>query len=123
MRTLSVLWLGLILGGFAQAQGSLQFNQALLLESSASSCSSCWTVPAGKVWKITSASGNSSNTVRIWLNSKELGFLGNHAASYAGFDAHLIFPLWLPAGSTLGYSNLGSPRNAAFWGLEFNVLP
>jgi len=29
----------------------------------------------------------------------------------------------LPAGSTLGFSNLGSNRNAAFWGIEFNVLP
>jgi hypothetical protein len=117
---LIVVWIGF---GLAHAQGSLQFNQALLLESSASSCTSCWTVPAGKVWKLTSASGNSSNSVRLWLNNKELGIIANHAAGYAGFDVHLMFPLWLPAGSTLGFSNSGSNRNAAFWGIEFNVLP
>ncbi len=117
---LIAVWIGF---GLAHAQGSLQFNQALLLESSASSCTSCWTVPAGKVWKLTSASGNSGTAVRLWLNNKELGFIANQACQGLGFDVHLIFPLWLPAGSTLGFSNLGSNRNAAFWGIEFNVLP
>lgn len=108
--------------GGAIAQGTLQFNQALLLESSASNCQTCWTVPAGKVWKLTSASGNTGNGVNIWINNKGLGLITSYA-SQTGFVYHNVFPLWLPAGSTLGYSNLGSNSNAAFWGIEFNVVP
>ena len=121
MKTLFVFLWGLMLGGIVQAQGSLQFNQALLLESSASSCTSCWTVPAGKVWKITGISGNSGNNVALVLNGKELGFISRSTGSALYFLQ--VFPIWLPSGSTLGYSNLGSNRNAAFWGIEFNVVP
>jgi len=47
--------------GFLSAQGTLQFNQALLLDNS----NSPYTVPAGKVWKITQ---NSYGT-RYFLSS------------------------------------------------------
>ena len=117
---LIAVWIGF---GLAHAQGSLQFNQALLLESSASSCTSCWTVPAGKVWKITGISGNSSNAVPLYINGKELGFISPYSSSSLNFNYLTVFPIWLPAGSTLGFSNSGSNRNAAFWGIEFNVLP
>jgi hypothetical protein len=123
MKTLFVILWGLMLGGIVQAQGSMQFNQALLLESSASSCTGCWTVPAGKVWKITGISGNSSNAVPLYINGKELGFISPYSSNSLNFNYLTVFPIWLPAGSILGFSNLGSNRNAAFWGIEFNVVP
>lgn len=114
----------------ANAQGSLQFNQALLVSSQNQDiCNTCWTVPANKVWKITGFSTNSNNIGSISINGLEGGYLlgrsfSNSSSSYATGRWHEpVFPIWLPAGSTLGFQNIGSNRNIHFYGIEFNLIP
>lgn len=112
------------------AQGSLQFNQALLVSSqNLANCNTCWTVPANKVWKITGFSTNSNDVASLMLNGLEGGYLygqsfSNSSISYAYGRWHMpTFPMWLPAGSTLGFLGLGPNRNIHFYGIEFNLIP
>lgn len=111
------------------AQGNLQFNQVLLLESSTSSCTACWVVPAGKVWKVEMASSNSDNMVALYLNNKEVGnwtgrFYTNTSSAWWGmrYD-NMKMPFWLGAGHVLGYAGLGSSKNISFSVIEFNIVP
>lgn len=109
--------------GVAMAQGTLQFNQARLLEGSQGNCPTCWTVPAGKVWKIGSVTCNSGNTIYYVVNNRQLGFLAG--LGYAGADPRYInpFPMWLPAGATFGYNGMSNNQAITFFALEFNVIP
>lgn len=53
MKTYSILLVFLVaFCGAAMTQGTLQFNQARLLEGSQGNCPTCWTVPAGKFGKL-----------------------------------------------------------------------
>ncbi len=122
MKLLSLFLLAFCLSVMASAQGSLQFNKAVLLEAHQSDCASCWTVPAGKVWKVTSMSTNSSNLASIHVNGYTLGFL-SRSTTQSESRWVIEFPLWLPAAATMGYTNLGSNRNITFFALEFNVVP
>lgn len=130
MRKLLILLLfGLSLQGLKAQGANLKYNQALLLTSQASGCSTCWTVPSGRVWKITGVSTNSNTLTSIHLNGLSLGFLiGSVFSSSSGTFleaayADQVFPIWLPAGSTLGYGSIGSNRNIAFYGIEFLEIP
>ncbi len=118
------------LGLSLRAQGSLQFNQALVMSSqNQTNCSTCWTVPANKVWKITGFTSNSNDVASMVINGLEGGYLwgqaySNSSISYAYARWHVpTFPIWLPAGSTLGFLGLGPNRNILFYGIEFNVIP
>ena len=119
-----------------QAQGSLQFNQVILLNSSS-------TVPTGKVWKLESAI-NGSNPNPSLCNSCNIGIqdcamsiiinnthicvskfheniigtsLANSAAASESAYNPTNFPIWLPAGTTI---DLG--KNAVFISiLEFTA--
>ncbi len=131
MKKILMLCFGVLSVGLMslKAQGTLQFNQVLLLENSTTSCTACWTVPAGKVWKVEMASSNSENLVSLWLNNKEVGtwssrFYTNTSSSWWGmrYD-NMKMPFWLGAGHVLGFSNLGSSRNISFSVIEFNVVP
>jgi basic membrane lipoprotein Med (substrate-binding protein (PBP1-ABC) superfamily) len=111
-----------------KAQGTLQFNQVLTLESSTSSCTVCWTVPAGKVWKVEMASSNSENPMSVFVNNRELGYLTGHAyatssTSYWGARWGMHFPFWLQGNATLGFSGAGTSKNTTFFVIEFNVIP
>jgi hypothetical protein len=118
------------LGLSLRGQGSLQFNQALVMSSqNQDNCNACWSVPANKVWKITGFSTNSNSIGSISINGMEGGYLlgrsfSNSSSSYASGRWHEpVFPIWLPAGSTLGFINIGNNRNMHFYGIEFNVIP
>jgi len=60
------LWLSL----YIKSQGTLQFNQAKLLEGSLANCPVCWTVPAGKVWKVSSFSSSSGSQLNYHVNNR-----------------------------------------------------
>lgn len=107
------------------AQGSLQFNKVLLMESSQVNCNQCWTVPANKVWKIQAvAGGPSSGYPQMVINNKVLSYLANNSTNSANILYPVqMFPLWLPAGATFGFTGMCSNCNIAFTGIEFNVIP
>lgn len=114
------------------SQGTLEFNQVLLLENqqNSTSCTSCWTVPAGKVWKVEAASSNSSSFVNIYINNRSLSYLtgtsfSNSSTSYGyALYREIDFPFWMPAGSSLGFANLDqSSRSITFSVIEFNIIP
>ena len=111
-----------------KGQGNLQFNQALLLESSLSTCITCWTVPAGKVWKVEQIMSNSDVLPSLYVNNKELVTMTGHAfatnsTSYYAHRWGYNTPFWLPANSTMGFGSLGSSKNITFFVLEFNIVP
>ncbi len=105
------------------AQGNLQFNQALYLSANTDNTTQ-WTVPAGKVWKI-EAVGVYSSTLTVYFNGATSfiygGAYSNSSPSgyYRNADAS---PIWLPSGSVLGQS-CGCGGNRWFSILEFNVVP
>lgn len=103
-----------------KAQGSLQFNQVLLLSTNSNGQS--WTVPAGKVWKVSSASvsGNFSSFMAIGLNGTSYWYTPNYSVDQGRFS--LTLPLWLPAGTVL---NLPFPNTVDRFAsvIEFNVVP
>jgi hypothetical protein len=70
MKTRITLLAFFCLSLYIKGQGTLQFNQARLLEGSQGTCPTCWTVPAGKVWKIGSVTCNSGNTIYYVVNNK-----------------------------------------------------
>jgi hypothetical protein len=113
------LWLSL----YINSQGTLQFNQAVLLEGNQSNCSICWTVPAGKTWKVGSASTSTSSSFHYFVNNRQLGLISGPNSSTTDSRYANVFPFWLPAGSTLGYVGLSSGHNITFFALEFNVIP
>ena len=123
MKNLLFVLFSICITGLAIAQGTLQFNQVRLLEGSQGNCPTCWTVPAGKVWKIGSVNCNSGNTIYYVVNNRQLGFLAGLA--YAGVDPRYIkpFPMWLPAGATFGYNGMSNNQAITFFALEFNVIP
>ena len=115
------------------AQGNLQFNQVLNFNYSASGLGSyassnvaTVTVPAGKVWKVTSASSERQN---------------NLTSSAIKVDNHVLYkdknsggpamsqntPYWLQAGThTITLSNLTSATvtiHGSISIIEFNVVP
>jgi hypothetical protein len=115
------------------AQGNLQFNQVLLVNSSS-------VVPEGKVWKIESVMngvnpaydpnqniGISSCLMSILINNSQVcvslfhefqgsGNLAGSVASESAFNPTNL-PIWLPAGTAL---NIG--KNAKYISvMEFNV--
>ncbi len=117
-----LFFLALCFSMMLSAQGSLQFNNVVLLEGNQSTCTTCWTVPAGKVWKVTSMSTNTSNLATLFVNNRQLGFLSQITTQS---DSRWVyqFPFWLPSGASIGYSGLGSNQNITFFALEFNVVP
>lgn len=113
------LWLSL----YIKSQGTLQFNQAKLLEGSLANCPVCWTVPAGKVWKVMSASSSSGNILYSVVNNRQLGFLATSGCCTQDPRYLNPFPMWLPAGATFGYNGMSNNQAITFFALEFNVIP
>jgi hypothetical protein len=111
----------------AAAQGTLQFNQVLLISSNPE------TVPAGKVWKVTGYAasifyGTSSSTTAapgftyfINGNTRYFGHRGTLHTSYNASvpGSNYFTPFWLPAGTSLqAGSGVGEISV-----IEFNVIP
>ena len=110
------------------AQGNLQFNQVTSVTitgnlSAMSSITTNVTVPAGKVWKIQSASsGYYSSTV--YMRDASGNFLATLYSSNLGYRVN--FPYWLPSGFTgdfIRYGNTGSGPKSTVSIIEFNVIP
>ena len=114
----------------SQAQGTLQFNQVLLLTLNILGD----TVPQGKVWKIESAvstigtvaqnstsglsyfrvNGISVDVAKISI----LQFYSNGPNSFtSGISSNTIFPMWLPEGSVV----TSGSRVSALSVIEFNI--
>jgi hypothetical protein len=72
MKTTVAILFVLLITGFATAQGSLQFSQAKVV-------SSIQTVPAGKVWKVTSVYGQDYTCVFLYSGSYQ--YHGKYLAS------------------------------------------
>ena len=108
------------------AQGNLQFNQVINVSgvSAASNIMSTVTVPAGKVWKITSSSWISPNggLISNWL------CLGPHSinGTLSGVNPAKL-PIWLDPGSYdvkwCNPTDNFSGYRYAISGVEFNVVP
>jgi hypothetical protein len=119
------------------AQGSLQFNQVLLVNT-------LDTVPANKVWKIEAlaynggapfASQSASYSfifngtrgfdciARFLINGNPVviptTYLQNNFNSTSGANFPFSFPMWLPAGTTLNPQTNISYLSV----IEFNVIP
>jgi hypothetical protein len=127
-KNLFVVLILLLFHASVKGQGNLQFNQALLLESSLSTCTICWTVPTGKVWKVEQIMSSSDGLPSLYINNKELVTMTGTAyatssTSYWGHRWGYNTPFWLPANSTMGFGSLGSPKNITFFVLEFNLVP
>ncbi len=85
------------------AQGTLQFNQVLLLQTSQSGSVLLGTVPAGKVWKIEAAGGVPQNFCRCRFSFDVTSSTANSAFSigwllatrrHAGFH-NMLQLLWI----------------------------
>lgn len=110
------------------SQGNLQFNQVLLLSDNVVTNTNLGTVPAGKVWKIESFGGVAAQAIHGTLNGVPAGALQKTAYQSVS-TASLInqnsfsLPVWLPAGTQLGY--YGNLNGNIVWYsvVEFNILP
>jgi len=110
---------------------NLQFSQALIVP-----LANTETVPVGKVWKIVSAAsalptitgGNSSSHIYFQVNSTLSVYLHNvstlqyYANGPNAFTSSLsnnnVFPMWLPAGSTVSQGFGVNFLNV----VEFNIV-
>lgn len=130
MKKLSFSFLFLCSSLFALAQGTLQFNQALLMTNGNS-----LTVPSGKVWKVVSATVGDGvsfgDNIRffITINGAEnhLNYFSGSGSYGARSNTMPALPLWLPANTTVAVPAFGSNsnqtriRNISI--LEFNIVP
>jgi hypothetical protein len=116
---LSCCWLNL------KAQGTLQFNQAIVLSSSSNSNVLLGTVPANKVWKLVGYGTSADNYFvcnfsldgsNAWIRT------GSVYKNGTNYDYKVeTSDLWLPAGSTVYALSCNYYRwiNA----IEFNIVP
>lgn len=127
-----ILTITLLFLSSANAQGNLEFNRAIKENyplSAGTSGSQTITVPAGKVWKITSATvgaipSTNPATTQPW------GRIDGHLVAYVNLSNLNYnmspFPLWLPAG-TYPVTYYGGFANGAiafsYSGIEFNIVP
>ena len=134
MRT--VLFLAILFGiGLLKAQGNLQFNQVLTYTGTGSGSfsysSPAWTVPAGKVWKVESASPNVGNAaVTRAINVNAGSSWGSFALiTSAGQETSINpFPIWLKAGDQVQLQAAGNCCSTTNFSyvisiLEFNIVP
>ena len=117
-----------------KAQGNLQFNQVVTYTGTGSGSfsytSPTWTVPAGKVWKIESASPSLANSaVTRKINVEAGGGWGTFALTTASTETTINpFPIWLKAGDQVQLQAAGNCCSTttfyyAISILEFNIVP
>ena len=127
-------FLFVVISATSFAQGNLQFNQVINVSglTPGGNVFTTVTVPAGKVWKITSSSWLSS-TGNITSSNYSMhplcigSFLLNGWFSYNGGTYNPVtFPIWLEEGDydvkycdASGYSNFTYAISA----IEFNIIP
>lgn len=112
-----------------KAQGNLQFNQ--VITTSRASAGTVYTVPAGKVFKLESASANASSVVSGRLSST--GFEYSFQSNGSSLSSILLglasnntglwpFPVWLKEGDDITWTP-GGTITVYISGIEFNVIP
>jgi hypothetical protein len=112
MKHIVIFFLTMLSIGGLEAQGNLQFNQALLFSGTTLN-----TVPAGKVWKVENSgqsytNGGSNAYASLVINGQNWFPQGSGGTLPSG-------PIWLPAGTTIaGWSN-----NTQYNIIEFNLVP
>jgi len=121
------------------AQGTLQFNQVLFLQSSAANTVLLGTVPAGKVWKIEHVGGVPTTCYcNFSFNGQNIAFgvggmqVGNTLERFQN-EGMVLPPIWLPAGTPITAFNCGNCFMCQNWSctnpyrylsiIEFNVIP
>ena len=111
-----------------KAQNNLQLSQILLLSSTVATDANLGTVPSGKIWKIESYGGNSNSTVGGMINGSSAGWLNKVPTGSFPSNTYILqnsftLPIWLPAGTQLGFS--GNTAGVLVWFsiIEFNVVP
>jgi hypothetical protein len=133
MKTFFFLFAFSILGSL-KAQGNLQFNQVVTYTGTGSGSfsysSPTWTVPAGKVWKVESASPNVANApVTRAINMNAGSSWGSFALMTASQETTISpFPIWLKAGDQVQLQAAGNCCSTTSFSyaisiLEFNVVP
>jgi hypothetical protein len=111
MRTVLLIAILLTCLGF-RAQGNLQFNQVLVLDGNQNTPT--YTVPAGKVWKVESA------TISSGSGYLALSINGSSASIVTYANAGNNLPFWLPGGTLIGFYIYQTGKVSI---LEFNVIP
>lgn len=120
--------------GTFKAQGNLQFNQVVTYTGTGSGSfsysSPTWTVPAGKVWKVESASPIVANApVTRAININAGSSWGSFALMTASQETTISpFPIWLKAGDQVQLQAAGNCCSTTSFSyaisiLEFNVVP
>ena len=104
MKTKFLLLL-MVIPFFGYAQGNLQFNQVLTFTGTTGS-TIIYTVPEGKVAKITKAKGNMNASddgydIRFTYNGVKL----QHTYRYDGGNGHTIDGTWMKANDYIGVLN------------------
>lgn len=122
MKKLALLFLLFLCINTANAQGNLQFNQVILYTLDVDTPQS-FTVPAGKVWKIESASSGYYSS-SVYLRDASGNTLATLYANNLDYRVH--YPYWLPSGFSGDFRRLGNTSSgpkATVSILEFNVIP
>ena len=123
--TLLFLAIGYLLAPIGNAQGSLQFNQAIVHSTSNNSNVLLGTVPANKVWKLvgygTSADGYSACNLSLdGSNVRIRTGVVYHGGSNYRYMVETA-DLWLPAGTTVYALSCSYYRWINV--IEFNIVP
>lgn len=130
----SLFIISIALFSLFKAQGNLQFNQVVTFTGTGSGSfsysSPTWTVPAGKVWKVESASPNVANApVTRAININAGSSWGSFALMTASQETTISpFPIWLKAGDQVQLQAAGNCCSTTSFSyaisiLEFNVVP
>ncbi len=108
------------------AQGTLQFNQALLINAG----SGVLTVPTGKVWKIVagasqaqSLSSNRPFTINLNGITNHFVFRSQDGNSNPITTTMNPFPYWVPAGTTVELPAISAGGFRSLSVIEFNIIP
>ncbi len=112
MKKIVLIFVVILSGLCAKAQGNLQFNQVLIIDVSVAG--NAVTVPAGKVWKLENVAMASNGAYVQLQYSGTNYFLSNSSANYNHF------PFWLPSGNAVVITGSAAGKLSV---IEFNVIP
>lgn len=138
-KIVTIISMLICLSNYSSGQGNLQFNQAVIVNFSASlptyntSTATSITVPAGKVWKIEHADAWIQSSLRQTQQSEHSLYIDNillrryKGSSGTNHQYTDRLPVWLPAGT---YSVIISNEDSTPWSfvgainaIEFNIIP
>lgn len=138
MKKLSIILCFMVFAMVTVAQGNLQFNRVVIVETDFAvpntnfyhSADLSFTVPAGKVWKIESAHGTyqNDNSTNLSYSAFVHVMIDKKFIHYYNSGSYTYLPMWLPEGTyTLKVvmssgGSVGHQIYGGFTGIEFNVV-